>query len=134
MDWVAIGTVVAVLVAGTTFVLNALGILEKLGALLSKAWAALRGRATSPLDGLVPTERRPFDLRREPVSEFAILPQHFRVDLAAHFPNIEVSFYVVSFLSRPIKLTEIDLSVRLYGAPPLEDIRLRHKDWEIPPK
>jgi hypothetical protein len=72
--------------------------------------------------------------RYEPESDFALLPQHFTVDLAAQFPHIEVCFFAVSFLPRPIKLTEVDLSLQLYGAAALEDIRFRQKDWQVDPK
>jgi hypothetical protein len=73
-------------------------------------------------------------IRYEPETDFALLPQHFTVDLAAQFPHIEVCFFAVSFLPRPIKLTDVDLSLQLYGAAALEDIKFRQKDWQVNPK
>src|SRR6266568_4412238 len=78
---------------------------------------------------------RPFPkIRYEPGSDFAFLPVHFTVELAAQFPHIEVRFFAVSFLPRPIKLTEVDLSLQLYSAAALEDITFRQKDWLVDPK
>jgi len=73
-------------------------------------------------------------IRYEPESEFALLPLNFTVDHTAQYPQVEVLFHVVSFLPRPIRLTEVELSLRLYNRPALEDITFRQKDFQIDPK
>ena len=73
-------------------------------------------------------------VRYKPESDFALLPQHFTVDLVAQFPHIEVRFFAVSFLPRSIKLIEVNLSLQLYSVAPLEDITFRQKDSQVDPK
>jgi len=78
---------------------------------------------------------RPFPkIRYQPESEFFLLPLYFRVDASAQIPSVELRFYVVNYLSRPILLSEINVSLQVSGLPPLEDIPLRQKDFRIEPK
>lgn len=133
MDLPLIGTVVAILVGVATFVLHLLGILERLAAWFRKAWRALRSSA--PAAHVTRNTRLPpRTVRYEPEWHFALLPQHFMVDFGAQFPYIEVTFFAVSFLPRPIQLTEVDLSLQLSGMATIEDIPFRQKDWQVDPK
>ncbi len=69
----------------------------------------------------------------EPPSEFKLLPIHYTVNLAATLPDVEVHLYVVNFLSRPLTLSKVALSLRLFSSPALEDITFRNEDFEFHP-
>src|SRR6266853_3103003 len=73
-------------------------------------------------------------IRYESEWDFTLLPLQFTVDLAATYPQVEVSFYALSFLARPIKLTDVDLSLHLSSRPALEDITFRQKDIQVDPR
>jgi hypothetical protein len=70
----------------------------------------------------------------EPPSDFKLLPQQYVAELTAQLPYIEARFFVVSFLSSPIILDEVKLSLRLFGSVPLESIPLIHHEWQVEPK
>jgi len=76
----------------------------------------------------------PFQIAFEPPSDFKLLPQQYSVELAAQLPYVEVCFFVVSFLPHPITLSQVKLSLRLFGAAALESIPLLQDDFQVHPK
>lgn len=130
MDWTTVAIVAPVATAVLAGILHLLGILEKIWGWGRRAWTSLRGgqaAETSPSQPFV-------GFQREPDSDFKLLPQQFSVELSAQLPYIELRFFAVNFLSRPITLNEVRLSVRLLGASPIEAIPLIQHDWRIEPK
>lgn len=69
----------------------------------------------------------------EPPAEFKLLPIHYKVDFTQTLPDVEVGLYAVHFLSQPLTLTKVTLSLRLFGHA-LEDITFRNEDLEVYPK
>ncbi len=130
MDWTTISIVAPIAAAVLAAILHFLGILEKIAGWLRKAWTSLRG--TSPAASL-PAQSFP-GFSDEPASEFKLLPQQFSVELSAQLPYVEARFFVVSFLPRPITLTDVKLSIRLFGASPIEAIPLRTHEWQVDPR
>jgi hypothetical protein len=95
----------------------------------SHAWQTVKEETLS----LLPPREVP-RVRFVSESEFAVLPLHFSVDLTAQIPTVEVRLYVVSFLPRPIQLTNIELSLQVSSMPAIEDITFRQKDLRVDPK
>jgi len=107
-----------------------------LGAATLYVWRNGRQVASIKLDeakSLLPPRQFP-KVQYMPESDFALLPLHFRVDASAQIPTVEVRFYVVNYLSRPILLSEVNLSLQVSGLPSLEDIPLRQKDFRVEPR
>jgi hypothetical protein len=69
----------------------------------------------------------------EPPSEFKLLPIRYKVDFAQTLPDVEVSIYAIHFLSQPLTLAKVTLTLRLFGHA-LEDITFRDEDLEVYPK
>lgn len=93
--------------------------------------ASLRHLTASP--NLLPPRDIP-KVRYRPDFEFALLPIYFQVDLTKQIPSVEVRFYAVSYLPRPILLSDLSLSLQVASLPSIEDIPLRQKDWRVEPK
>jgi hypothetical protein len=72
--------------------------------------------------------------RYHPPTEFLVLPLNLTVDLLGQPPEVQARFYVFSSLARPIKLIDVELSVRVNSLPNLEDVTCRQKDLLIDPK
>lgn len=154
-DWAAYGAlaVAAFMMAFDAALRNSPEIAKFLPGLVSSAfWAfapgllviiatmilLVRGRQQQPepkmeeTKSLLPPRQFP-KVRYLPDAHFALLPIYFTVDVLSQLPIVDVRFYVISYLPRPLLLTEVDLSLQLSGTPSLEDIPLRQKDWRIDP-
>lgn len=67
-------------------------------------------------------------------TDFFVLPRSVTVELLGQPPEVQAQFYVVSFVPRPIKLIDVELSVRVNSLPRLDDVTCRQKDLLIDPK
>jgi hypothetical protein len=76
----------------------------------------------------------PFQIVKDEPADFRLLPIQYSVDLTAPLPYVQALFYAVNFLPQGITLTRAKLSLRLFGAAPLEAIDLVNEDFPMDAK
>lgn len=64
---------------------------------------------------------------------FEVKPIGFMVNLPQQIPHVEVHFYAINYLSRPLTLSQVNVSsLQIGGTPSLDRIPLVHDDINLP--